>query len=487
MVNKPIPIPPAPAPAPTGILKLEGEKIVDKNGHSVILRGAAIGGWMNMENFITGYPGHETGMREALLEVLGQDKYDFFFDRFLEYFFDEKDAQFFASLGLNCLRVPFNYRHFEDDMNPSVLKERGFQWLDRIVNICGKYGIYTILDLHAAPGGQSTGWHCDSGLTRALFWEHIDFQTRAIKLWEALAARYKDNTWVAGYNPLNEPADSQKAQRLLAWYDRVNKAILAIDPNHIQFYDGNTYAADFSDFMGRPPMPNSVYAIHDYAGYGFPASHELYTGSAEQKHFLEKQFARKIAYNEEIKGHIWNGEFGPVYAREWADGPQWEEINKSRYMVLRDQLALYDTKKISWSIWLFKDIGFQGMVYASPDSPYVKTLQPFIEKKKKLAADAWGVDLTDVKEVFEPMEHWLEQNGPAIRKRYPPTWNPGRHLGRPVRNILLSESLYPEYAAYFKDLSEAELEAFAASFKFENCVQREGLNAVLREHAAIKQ
>jgi hypothetical protein len=43
-------------------------------------------------------------MRKALRNVLGQDKYDFFFDRYLEYFFTEKDAEFFASLGLNCIR-----------------------------------------------------------------------------------------------------------------------------------------------------------------------------------------------------------------------------------------------------------------------------------------------------------------------------------------------------------------------------------------------
>ena len=34
-----------------------------------------------MENFITGFPGHEHEMRAAMLEVLGPDKYSFFFDK----------------------------------------------------------------------------------------------------------------------------------------------------------------------------------------------------------------------------------------------------------------------------------------------------------------------------------------------------------------------------------------------------------------------
>lgn len=88
-----------------------------------------------MENFITGFPGHEKQHREAMLAVLGQEKYDFFFDKWLTYFFTESDAKYFASLGLNCIRIPFNYRHFEDDMNPRVLKEEGFKHLDRVISL----------------------------------------------------------------------------------------------------------------------------------------------------------------------------------------------------------------------------------------------------------------------------------------------------------------------------------------------------------------
>jgi hypothetical protein len=41
-----------------GILRIQGNKVVDANGDVVILRGAGLGGWMNMENFITGYGSH---------------------------------------------------------------------------------------------------------------------------------------------------------------------------------------------------------------------------------------------------------------------------------------------------------------------------------------------------------------------------------------------------------------------------------------------
>lgn len=88
-----------------------------------------------MENFITGFPGHELQHRKSMLKVLGKDKYEFSFDKWLEYFFTEADAEFFASLKLNCIRIPFNYRHFENGMNPRVLKKEGFKHLDRVIDL----------------------------------------------------------------------------------------------------------------------------------------------------------------------------------------------------------------------------------------------------------------------------------------------------------------------------------------------------------------
>ena len=76
---------------------------------------------------------------------------------------------------------------------------------------------------------------------------------------------------------------------------------------------------------------------------------------------------------------IWNGEWGPVYQNA-SDGADYEEINETRYAVLRTQLDIYHKAKASWSIWLYKDIGYQGMVYVGEDTPYFKLMKPFLEK-----------------------------------------------------------------------------------------------------------
>jgi hypothetical protein len=76
----------------THFLTTKGPQIVNQDGQTVTLRGFGLGGWMNMENFITGYSANEEAQRQVIRDVLGQEKYEFFFDRFLEYFFTDQSS-----------------------------------------------------------------------------------------------------------------------------------------------------------------------------------------------------------------------------------------------------------------------------------------------------------------------------------------------------------------------------------------------------------
>ncbi|EKM51309.1 glycoside hydrolase family 5 protein [Phanerochaete carnosa HHB-10118-sp] len=468
-------------------LQVSGTKIVDKDGKEVILRGAGLGGWMNMENFISGYPGCEYQIRAALADVVGQDKSEFFFDKFLEYFFTDADAAFFSSLGLNCIRLPFNYRHFEDDMNPRVLKPEGFKHLDRVIDICAKHGIYTILDLHTAPGGQNTDWHADAGTHIAKFWEHKDFQDRVVWLWEELAQHYRANTWIAGYNPLNEPTDPYQT-RLIAFYDRVYAAIRKHDPDHALFLDGNTFASDFSHFGdAETRWKNTAYAIHDYSVFGFPAAPEAYVGSEAQQRRLRRSYEKKREWMDQRGLCVWNGEWGPVYARKEYEGVATDAINEERYKVLKDQLEIYNKDRLSWSIWLYKDIGFQGMVHVSRDTPYMTLFKDFLAKKHRLAIDAWGADDTAVREIYNPLIDLIKREiKPEHQDLYPaPVWKLSDRIGRLSRNILVSEFLVREWAEHFRGKSTEELDIIAKSFAYENCLHRDGLNKVLTDNASL--
>jgi hypothetical protein len=60
------------------MLRVSSTSIVNSDGNEVVLKGAGLGGMLNMENFITGYSGHEHEHRAALTEVLGKENAEFF-------------------------------------------------------------------------------------------------------------------------------------------------------------------------------------------------------------------------------------------------------------------------------------------------------------------------------------------------------------------------------------------------------------------------
>ncbi|MGW1026424.1 glycoside hydrolase family 5 protein [Streptomyces sp. NPDC002577] len=456
-------------------LHVDGDRLADEQGRTVVLHGVGLGGWMNMENFITGYPGSEQDIRRLLREAMGEEAYNAFFATFLVDFFDAADARHLASLGLNSVRIPVNYRHFEDDDRPMEWKEAGFAALDRVITLLARHGIYSIIDLHALPGAQNQHWHSDNPTHRAAFWTHRHFQDRAVALWEQLAERYKDRPEVAGYNPVNEPSEPT-GEILLAFYERLERAIRAIDPRHVLFLDGNKYSTDFSVFSRRDePLPNCVYTAHDYALPGITSATE-YPGMTRGEYFdrsvVEQTFLRRTQYMRETGTPVWIGEFGPVYP---AARPQ----DTWRSALLRDQLEIYREHGASWALWTYKDIGLQGLVHASADSPYLQRIRPALEQKERLGADSWGGSDAGVRDVLDPIDALFDREFPAYEP-YP--WGRKPHIAVLVRHILLAEPLAERFARLFEDITVEEAVEAARSFRFDRTVERTGLSEVLRKH-----
>ncbi len=335
--------------------------------------------------------------------------------------------------------------------------------------------------MHAVPGGQNPDWHADSGNNHASFWDFKDHQDRTVWLWEELAKHYVGNPWIAGYNPLNEPCDP-KHYRLPAFYDRLEPLIRAIDPDHILWLDGNTFAMEWRHFTHV--LPNSAYSLHDYSPYGFPSG-ERFTGKAEQLTSIESRFVRKAKWMQDMHAPAWNGEFGPVYSDPRMDTDA-AEVNQARYNLLGAQLAVYDKYKIPWSIWLYKDIGVQGMVYTDPDGKWNKTVQPFLEKKRRLQLDAWGkYPSKEVSDVMQPLIKLIDDNCPEATQTYPTVWKTDRHLARAVLETFVASSTSMEFANLFRGMEKEELDECAKSFRFDRCKQRGGLNKIMSEHAAL--
>ena len=276
---------------------------------------------------------------------------------------------------------------------------------------------------------------------------------------------------VAGYNLINEPADPSR-QMLMPVYRRLYDAIRAIDPNHVLFLEGNRYSLDF-DMFGEP-WPNVVYTTHDYALPGFIDGGPypgISRGQFIDRAALEKTFLERTRYMRDTATPIWVGEFGPVYIGD-------PKSDAARRQLLRDQLEIYRRHSASWAIWTYKDIGLQGVVYAAPDSNWMRRIRPMLEKKARLGVDAWGSRDAGVRHIMDPIQQTFASEFPNYE---PFPFGARRHIDQLVRHILLTEPLVDEFANLFKGLTNEDIDELMDSFRFKRCVERTELAKTLAD------
>ncbi|BAS27961.1 cellulase family glycosylhydrolase [Limnochorda pilosa] len=456
-------------------LRAEGKKVVDTDGREVRLRGVAVGGWLNMENFITGYPGCESRLRSALLEELGEERYRTWMTSFVEAFFSEEDIRFLRGLGATVVRVPFNYRLFEDDDRPGVYKDEGFVHLDRIVRTAETHGMYVILDLHAAPGWQNEGWHADNPTGVSLFWQHRDFQARARDLWAHIADHYRDTAAVAGYDLLNEP-NAPSVSVLNRLYKELAGAIRRVDRRHILFLEGNDWSRRF-DGLDEALDENVVWSSHNYTVVTHKA--RRYPGPVEgvygDRAWLRRDLEETNRWMLERDLPNWVGEFGALY-----DGDVLEPTpsDQARLAALKDQIELFDEFGFHWTLWTYKDVGPQGLVVPGADSEYLRRLRPMLRLKQELGLDKWTT--RDLGWPGAAIRHLVDQIGSRLWDFSLDLAGLKEYLVERVVYGDLANAVVPLYAMLFADMSPEEIAVMQReAFELKNGRRREGLIEVL--------
>jgi endoglucanase len=181
--------------------------------------------------------------------------------------FDEEDYKRLADMGMNVVRLNMWYKVFEDDVKPNVYKAEGWEWLEKNIIWARKYGVYLILDMHAAQGGyQSAGY---SGP----FWNSsASYRDRLKSLWKAIASRYSNEPTIAGYDLLNEPL-SPTNQKWITYSQELANTIRSVDQNHLIIVE-QSFADDSQPFVltGK----NIMYDFHYYEAFEY-ANQLIYT------------------------------------------------------------------------------------------------------------------------------------------------------------------------------------------------------------------
>ncbi|MBR5202979.1 MAG: cellulase family glycosylhydrolase [Clostridia bacterium] len=259
--------------------------IVNENDEKITLKGINIGNWLLWETWMGFVPEYTEDWGyydtlEVFVERFGEEKTNEIVKTYEENFITEDDISQIEKLGFNCVRVPFWYRNFMTEdlewLTENHNDNKGFQKLDWLISTCEKYGVYVMLDLHGAPGGQSKN-HCTGKAGRNELYESEEMMNATVELWCAIADRYKNNKTICAYDLLNEPqnnggydgdyswqAESEEAiSRTNKVYDVLYKAIREIDKNHIISFEG-IWSTTVLPNPQEKGYENMLYQLHLY-------------------------------------------------------------------------------------------------------------------------------------------------------------------------------------------------------------------------------
>lgn len=240
------------------------KQIVDANGKPLLLRATNLGNWLVPEGYMWLFkdgPQSPGEIRALLFELLGPEASAAFWQKYRENYITREDIALLHRAGFNAVRVPLHYSLFESD------DAEGFKLLDRVVDWSRAEGLYVILDLHAAPGGQ-TGANIDDGAGYPWLYQSPQEQEHLISIWRRLATHYRDERSVLGYDLLNEPIPTFPQliplnPLLEPLYKKLLSEVRKVDSHHILFLGGAQWDSNFSVFS-KPFDTNVVYTFHKY-------------------------------------------------------------------------------------------------------------------------------------------------------------------------------------------------------------------------------
>ena len=199
--------------APAGFIHTRGRALVDDAGTPFHVRGIGLGNWLMPEGYMFRFKTAKSPRAiAALIETLvGPEDAARFWALFRDRYVSKDDIALIRRAGLNTVRVPLHYGLFlgqhdplgADADQPVTFEGPGWALLDRLIGWCREAGLKVIIDLHAAPGGQTGINHDDSTGFPLVFYLPRE-RRRTEALWREIARRYRDEPAVAVIEFVNE-------------------------------------------------------------------------------------------------------------------------------------------------------------------------------------------------------------------------------------------------------------------------------------------
>lgn len=344
-----------------GFLRASGKKIVNENNENILLRGIGLGGWMLQEGYMLGInnEGQQHKIKQRITDLIGEQQTKVFYDNWLSNHTRKADIDSMKAWGFNSVRLPIHYNLYTLPIEQEPVKgqntwlEKGFSITDSLLAWCKANGMYLILDLHAAPGGQGNDFNIsDRDPSKPSLWDSEANQQKTIALWRKLAERYVNEPWIGAYDIINEPnwgfedptndkngiKEKQNIPLRKLMVD-ITKAIREVDQKHIVIIEGNGWG---NNYNGIFPLwdNNIVLSFHKYWAYNDQASAK-----------------GMIAVRDEQNVPVWLGETG-------------ENSN----VWFTEAIRLFEKNNIGWAWWPLKKMGNNNPIEVKSNHEYDKIL-----------------------------------------------------------------------------------------------------------------
>ena len=343
--------------------------------------------------------------------------------------FTAHDASLMSRLGFNVVRLGMTWSGLEPGTAPAndpaicargaphdpgqydqTVLEAYLAKLAQTVDLLGRYHIYSLIDMHqdvfneafdgegaprwavctdGVPSVDPPGrWSLEygtkgAGIAFRNFWTNAavgDLQGEFDRVWAAVAAYFRGNPWVVGYDPFNEPfstalttvGDERFDSQLKCFYAGRNyvgppvqgafpiscpvqdpaagviPTILSADPSHLVFFEPDIYASQgYPNFVGAMDFANLVFNVHVYCGYRNPV-----TGNPTKIGACAAQDIHSLTTREEDRPEL--------ASTAQPAGPGWfvsEFGASSSAELLGDVTAAQDEALVGWAYWSWRYYG----------------------------------------------------------------------------------------------------------------------------------
>ena len=256
--------------------------------------------------------------------------------------------------------------------------------LDTLMPALKKYNMKVVIDMHMPPGGryrdslvfgtaggEAASEYAQEG-NRFLMFDRKEYRKAFIDTWKQIAARYKGNPQVYGYDLVNEPVLQSDApfNWLRIQYDAA-RAIRQIDPETPIIVESNFWCSPGRyDLMEPFPLKNIIYQIHMYApgefthqgvhneeySNAYPAKATAYHTLGLNREKFRDIVQTTIDFQNKYGAKIFVGEFS---AAVWAPGAA---------AYLDEVIKLFEEEKWDWTYHAFREWNGWSLEHEGPPS-----------------------------------------------------------------------------------------------------------------------